>query len=339
MATRPPQPRRLNNSASAPSLTGSPLNGDDSADGTPGYPPSGVTTRPGRRQLPNTGNSASLGESASAALYGQPSYSALYVEPEDLEPGPGTYDIPPGLGYQHESQKASLPNVSLTAKHDRAWSKVLISKDHCDAFKCRNTPGPGSYKPESLNSQARVRFGTSKRRPLNDTNFRAPGPVYEVRGVSDNPEAQVKFGKADRFSRDGVSLSAQLSSAGPGQYELDTVFDGSRLAKSFGASHRAYDHVRFPGSEREFVGKASPGPGACKPFCNDGSRVSFGRAERLAANHDSKRAPGPGAYDNHLRSYPFSRNLSTYSFGRPHAAGRLNWKKALHAHNTTWGMV
>jgi hypothetical protein len=294
-----PQPKRLNASASAPALTGQPLNpaGNDDVEITPGYPPVGTVTRPGKRQFPVTGNSASLGQSSSVALYGQPSYSSLYVEPEDLEPGPGTYDIPPGIGYQHESTKESLPQVSLTAKHDRSWAKVMITKAHNDAFKCRDSPGPGTYKPQFVPNQARIRFGTGKRKPLADTNFRAPGPVYEVRGVPDNPEAQTKFGKADRFSRDGTSLAAQLASAGPGQYELDTVFDGMSLAKSFGASHRAYDKVRFPGSERQFVGRNSPGPGALKPLYNDSVRVRPRRAPagepRLEASAWARRLRQP----------------------------------------------
>lgn len=339
MPTKPPQPQRLGGSASAPSLSGQPVDPrHESAEAPPpGYAPVGVATRPGRQQLPVTGNSASLGASASNALYGQPSFSSLYVEPEDLEPGPGTYDIPTGLGYQHVSTRQSVPSISLTAKHDKSWAKVMITKAHNDAFKCRGTPGPGTYVPNLPENQARIRFGTGKRKPLADANFRAPGPVYEVRGVPDNPPAQVRFGKADRFS-DGASLANQLGSAGPGQYELATVFDGVKHAKSFGASHRAYDHVRFPGSDKEGVGKQSPGPGAMKQFFNDGQHVGFGRAERLPKDNAGKRAPGPGAYEAHNRAYPFSRNQSCYSFGRPHAKGRMDWKKAGKATNTTWGI-
>lgn len=129
-------------------------------------------TRPGRHQLPVTGNSATFGASASVALYATPSYSSLYVEPEDLEPGPGTYDIPVCLGTQTLSTKDSAPHVSITAKHDKSWAKVLISKDHSDAFKCRDTPGPGTYIPGEPNpTQQRVRFGTGQRKPLNDTKL------------------------------------------------------------------------------------------------------------------------------------------------------------------------
>ena len=68
---------------------------------------------------------------------------------------------------------------------------------------------------------------------------------------------------------EGGSLSAALASAGPGQYEVSTVFDGVNQAKSFGASHRAYDSVRFPGGDKQFLCTASPGPGASRPFQND----------------------------------------------------------------------
>lgn len=341
MADRPPQPKRLNASASEPTLHGSRHNPEEGqADIPPGWGSTqNSVTRPGRHQLPVTGNSATFGASASVALYATPSYSSLYVEPEDLEPGPGTYDIPVCLGTQTLSTKDSAPHVSITAKHDKSWAKVLISKDHSDAFKCRDTPGPGTYIPGEPNpTQQRVRFGTGKRKPLADTSFRAPGPVYEVRGAPDCPRASIKFSKANRFSRDGKSLADQLACAGPGQYELPTVFDGVNQAKSFGASHRAYDNVRFPGSEKVFFGRASPGPGSCKPMINDAPRVSFGRAERLPGNNNSKRAPGPGAYDAHERAWPWSRNQSCYGFGRPHAKGRLDMKQIIHCQNSTWGL-
>lgn len=338
----PPQPKRLNGTASAPNLQGRPFNPEqeDSHPAPPGYGATGNSvTRPGRHQVPVTGSAASFGNSGSVALYSQPSFASLYVEPEDLEPGPGTYDIAACLGQQVLSTKTSLAAVSLTAKHDKSWARVLISKDHSDAFKARDTPGPGTYMPGDPNpTQARVRFGTSKRKPLGDTNFKAPGPVYEVRGCPDMPRAQVKFSKATRFSRDGESLANQLSSAGPGQYELPTVFDGVNQAKSFGASHRAYDNVRFPGSEKIFFGRNSPGPGSLQPMINDSSRISFGRAERLPGNNSAKRAPGPGAYENHEKPYPFSKSQSTYSFGRPHAKGRLDFKLIKNMQNSVWGL-
>jgi len=287
--------------------------------------------------MPSTGNQASFGQSASVALYAVPSYSSLYPDPQDLEPGPGTYDIPGGCGQQYESTKATLPLISLTAKHDRSWARVLITKDHNEIYKARDTPGPGTYKAQMVATQARVRIGTGKRKPLNDTNFRAPGPVYEVRTSPDEPPSQVRFGKADRFSGGG-SLSAALASAGPGQYEVSTVFDGVNQAKSFGASHRAYDSVRFPGGDKQFLCTASPGPGASRPFQNDAVQMSFGRAERLPSDKGAKRAPGPGAYDNHMRPYPFSKNMSTYSFGRPQPKGRMDWVQVAKLGNSTWGM-
>merc|ERR1719313_3019846 len=91
-----------------------------------------------------------------------------------------------------------MPSVSLTAKHDRSWSKVLVSKEQLDILKARDTPGPGTYKPTAgPESQARVRFGSSKRKPLNDTAFRAPGPVYEHCGTqyfarTDRPSGGMK---------------------------------------------------------------------------------------------------------------------------------------------------
>jgi len=325
MSTKPAQPKRLGASASDPALS---IEKHYSAELS--------ATRPGNKAQ---GGPSQIMMGNSLALYAAPSFSSLYVDPEDMEPGPGAYDIPIGVGYQHESTKESAPSRSLTAKHERSWAKVMISKDHLNVLKARDTPGPGTYKPGvGVESQARVRFGSGKRKPLNDTHFRAPGPVYEVRTTPDEPPVNIRFSKANRFERDGEALSNSLGSTGPGQYENGSVFDGVRLAKSFGASMRAYDKVRFPGSERAMIGRESPGPGACQPFQNSGSSLSFGRADRLPGDNNSKRAPGPGAYENHEKPYPFSRSQSVYSFGRPQARGRLNWGKMRNMSNSTWGI-
>lgn len=269
---------------------------------------------------------------SSHALYQMPSQSSQYIEVEDLEPGPGTYDVPTSLGHQLLSGKESFRQTSLMAKHDKSWAKVMISKDHLSSLKARDTPGPGTYQPQLLNSHARVRFGSGKRPSFHDNTFRSPGAVYDVCGDPENTKANIRFGKAQRFHQESA-----LADTGPGQYENKTVFDGANLAKSFGASHRAYDRVRFPGSERMNIGMASPGPGTAKPFNNDGHAPSFSKAERLP-KPEGRRAPGPGAYENHERPYPFSRNQSCYSFGRPPAKGRMNWKQMGMFQNSVWGM-
>jgi len=182
-------------------------------------------------------------------------------------------------------------------------------------------------------------MGTSKRQPLHDPSFKAPGPVYEVRTQPDNPREHIKFSKGSRFEK--TSLTDALGSTGPGQYEVDTLFDGIRLSKSFGASHRAYDKVRFPGSERQNVGMASPGPGPYKAYMNDSSKISIGRAERLPHNNAAKRAPGPGEYPVHSierNRNPTSRAQSVYSFGRPHPRGRIDWKQMRHMSSSVWGL-
>lgn len=321
--SKPAQPRKLGASASDPALSVIKHASQELS-----------ATRPGNR---SAGGPSQTVSTAALALYAAPSYSSLYVEPEDLEPGPGAYDITQSFGYQVQSTKESQPSVSLTAKHDRSWAKVMISKDHLGVLKARDTPGPGTYKPSAgVESQARVRFGSSKRQPLADTHFRAPGPVYEVRNEPDSCQ-NVRFTKSNRFGGDGEALSNSLGSTGPGQYENSGVFDGVRLAKSFGASNRAYDKVRFPGSERAMVGRESNGPGACMPWQNTGSSISFGRAERLPGD-GKERKPGPGHYEAHLKPYPFSRSQSTYSFGRPAARGRMDWKRMRDLTNTTWGI-
>jgi len=318
--SKPAQPRKLGASASDPALSVIKHASQELS-----------ATRPGNK---SAGGPSQTVSTSALALYAAPSFSSLYVDPEDLEPGPGAYDLHGSIGYQHESTKESQPLISLTAKHDRSWAKVMITKNHLEILKARDTPGPGTYKPSGgVESQARVRFGSSQRKPLCDTHFRAPGPVYEVRGEPD-AVPNVRFSKANRFERDGEALSNSLGSTGPGQYEQTGGFDGVRLAKSFGASNRAYDKVRFPGSDRLMVGRESPGPGALQPYQNTASSVSFTRAGR---SEKSSSGPGPGHYEQHEKPYPVSRSQSVYSFGRPHARGRLNWGKMRHFNNTTWG--
>lgn len=274
----------------------------------------------------------------SASLYSTPSYSALQADAEDLEPGPGSYDLPPGIGPQSESTKESGIARSLTAKHTKSWMKTFITKDHLCELLGRDTPGPGSYQPQVIGTQARVKFGNSKRRPLNDTAERAPGPEYQVRTSPTDVRHETKFSKGSRWdSRD--ALGSSMGSTGPGQYEASTSFDGVRLAKSFGCSHRAYDKVRIIGGERENVGRTSPGPGGYQPWKPDGRKYSFTRADRLKKEKFSNRdGPGPGAYDNHLTQNPFSRSTSVFSFGKPSHKPRLDWKSMNHFTSSTWGV-
>mmetsp|Transcript_51601 Transcript_51601/g.167589 ORF Transcript_51601/g.167589 Transcript_51601/m.167589 type:complete len:340 (+) Transcript_51601:193-1212(+) len=333
-----PQPHRLASGASASQPifgSGGGSRGDlDDASQEHGM----SSLRPGRAaMLGQNASSAPGNPSASVGLYASPSFSSMYTEPEDLEPGPGSYDVPQSFGYQHLSTHHSQPCVSLTAKHDKSWAKVMITKDHLSSLMARGTPGPGSYVPELVPTQARVRFGTGKRRSLSDSQIRAPGPVYDL-PCSVEPPKSVKFGKANRFDSDNQSLSRLLGSTGPGQYEVSGSFDGQHLSKSFGTSHRAYDHVRFPGSDRVGVGRNSPGPGSLQPFQNSGKANGFGRAERLPGDLSGKRAPGPGAYDSHEKNPPSSRNQSCYSFGRPPARGRVDWKQMQHHTNSCWGV-
>lgn len=294
---------------------------------------------PGRAQrLAGSASSPTLGAASvgsSVALYATPSFSSLIVEPDDLEPGPGTYELPRTFGYQHLSTNLSQPQLSLTAKHEKSWDKVFITKDHQMVLLARGTPGPGTYDAsgDATKSQARIRFGTARARgALSDTAFRAPGPVYDVTGDPETVEKKQKFGKDHRFE----SAHAGIGAA-PGQYEAETVFNGSRLSKSFGCSHRAYDKVRFPGSERLMLCKASPGPGALQPFTNSGKSISFCRAERMGMA--SGAGPGPGAYDNHEKAYPHSKNRACYGFGKPSAKGRMDYKQMkILSHSSQWGI-
>merc|ERR1719379_1993926 len=100
----------------------------------------------------------------------------------------------------------------------------MITKDHLNTLKGRDTPGPGTYQPSTLPSQVRVKFGTSSRNQLSDTAFRAPGPIYEVRTMPDQVLHNQKFSKADRFGALD-KLGSSMGAIGPGQYEPVTSFD------------------------------------------------------------------------------------------------------------------
>jgi hypothetical protein len=297
------------------------------------------------------------GASSAVGLYGTPSYSSLFVEPEDLEPGPGSYDISNNFGHQPLSTTRSQPSLSMTARHDKSWSKVMITKDHLSTLIARDTPGPGTYVPLPAMTQSRVRFGTSQRRGISDSSFKAPGPVYDTEvPTGDHQKVTVKFSKASRFRDEDLrravpgpgdyprrvraSSGKEIGSEGRVPAEAISGFNASRMAKSFGVSHRAYDRVWFPGSERLETGRMSPGPGTARPFQNNGKGVSFPGAPRMPPNLAAKRAPGPGAYDNHERENAVTESSPKFGMGRPNAKGRLNLKQMrLLTHTSSWGLT
>lgn len=260
--------------------------------------------------------SSALAQSALAnsALYGSKSYSALFSDPECYDPGPGQYELPGGFGYQMESHKESMNSKTIAPKNSDGWSKVLISKDHMAELLARGTPGPGSYTPSHVTSQASVRFGTSQR-PNPNGPGESPGPVYDVRGGPQEFSQNVKFGRDERFD-----MAPSEGEVGPGQYTAHTQFDGNKMAKSFGISHRAYDKVKMPGSERQFRGRTSPGPGNFQPFVAGGRNFSFPKSNRPEMRSDSNPV-GPGAYGLATNK----KSVSSYSFGKPSCSSRLSW--------------
>ncbi|CAJ1430416.1 unnamed protein product [Effrenium voratum] len=142
---------------------------------------------------------------------------------------------------------------------------------------------------------------------------------------------------ANRFALDDRSLAESLGSTGPGQYEVKGSVDVAGKGRSFGASHRAYDKVRFPGGEKEGQGRASAGPGPPLPYALTRG-VSFARAERLPGDRN-ERAPGPGAYEVHDKPNPDMKTRSTYSFGRPSARGRIDFKSMRMLQSSSlWGI-
>jgi hypothetical protein len=283
------------------------------------------------------------------SLYSPPSYTSLWADPDDPEPGPGAYEVLSSFGNQPESTKLTGFSSSLTAKHSKAWAKVLISKHHNSELLCRESPGAGTYQPKLLKSNASVKFGGGQRSNIaGNVGGRSPGPVYEVRS---KPEANTntKFGQDDRFGND------RPPTLGPGQYEALTQFDGSRLAKSFGCSFEAYRKVKTEGIERELRGRTSTGPGVYQEnfgknlpnYTFSGVR-SFPRAERMKhRTQATTRVPGPGAYDN-VKVMEVAKgdcasstiwNQSCRSFGKPSTKPRLDFKQLRLFSNTTWGMA
>jgi len=247
------------------------------------------------------------------ALYGSKSYSSLFTEPENKDPAPGQYELPTGFGYQMESHKETFTSKSIAPKSD-GWAKVLITKDHMAELLSRGTPGPGSYTPGYVESQASVRFGTSLR-PNPNAPDSSPGPVYDVRGCAEDAVQNVKFGRDGRFD------ALPEEEVGPGKYPMHTQFDGAKKAKSFGISHRAYDKVKMPGSERQYRGRTSPGPGNFQHFVSGGRNFAFPKSNRPAMRSDNNPV-GPGQYGC---ADAGGKTISTYSFGKPSVSARFNW--------------
>jgi len=306
-------------------------------------------TAPERALQDSIGGEGAWSTGQLASLYATPSFCSLYADSDDPEPGPGAYEILSSLGAQPESTKQTAISTSLTAKHGKAWSKVLITKYHNCEKLCRESPGAGTYQPKLLKSQAGVKMSSGMRSNIAaGAGDRSPGPVYDVRT---RPEARtnVKFGQDDRFRQEGEPTP------GPGQYEALTAFDGNRLAKSFGTSFVAYRKVKTPGIERELRGRTSPGPGVYQEnfgknlpqFTFQGVR-SFPRAERMPhrIGGPQSRIPGPGAYDN-VKVLEVAKptcasslvmNPAVRTFGKPSTKPRLDFKQLRLFSNTTWGM-
>lgn len=287
-------------------------------------------------------------------MYASPSFYSRFADLEDAEPGPGAYDGPSSIGLQANSLKSTAPAYALTDRNAEAWAKVVISKGHHKAMLSRDTPGAGSYQPERPRSQASVRFGVAKRSEapgMKPAGFESPGPVYDCRGgpmdctAEGRFAARPKIGKDRRFTTDEQILSH--TSLGPGQYESGTAFDGLRLSKTFGCSHRAYDNVITPGFERFLVGKLSPGPGPYREdFARSSKAFAVPKAERLADKRRQLRTPGPGSYDDHEKTE--IARLSTMdsqkktpkscAFGKPSRKARLDFRALNKFSSSCWGL-
>jgi hypothetical protein len=170
-----------------------------------------------------------------------------------------------------------------------------------------------------------------------------PGKFYNVREDVGQPaqgrKPNVQFGKSQRFWVPGEHLTI-----GPGQYQHKSTLEAGRKAKSFGASVRAYDHVKYQDGELSFKGRNSPGPGPYRQdFGKDCISHPMGLAKKLprVKLSDTPDSMGPGYYSvtNLKRGVESSDNQSGgVSFGRPRRKKhRFDFKKLGQCGNRVFG--
>jgi hypothetical protein len=182
----------------------------------------------------------------------------------------------------------------------KQWEKVMVTKAHEGAYRCRESPGH-NYDPSGAGlSKKTTKIGTSLRpdlaRSLGVDPHGSPGPKYNLRDsppIGSYANSKVTpdkaFGLAGRFA-----VMKTGSNLGPGEYKskptlkLDT-------GVSFGAERKAYDKVISPGWED--IGKCAAGPGIGPPLppMKDKNGFVMGSADRFSKSKPSQ-VPGPGYY-------------------------------------------
>jgi hypothetical protein len=224
------------------------------------------------------------------------------------EPGPGHYfnaesSTFSSFGPQKFSKNASAPLITFPYTDASKWEKVVISKAHEGAYRCRLGPGHVyNPKPPGL-SDISTKVGTSNRGPLQGSMGKdSPGPMagYHLRENLDSRDAtryatlnlKTGFGTSNRFGKDG------RRGLGPGEYARKDVAIQGDTGKSIAIGRPFYAKVVTPGWESEGICKQSPGvgPPLWKDPKKDGcAAYSMGKAERFG-EYGKNGVPGPGWY-------------------------------------------
>ena len=266
-------------------------------------------------------------------LYGKPSVFRRIEKRmvSDEVPGPGYYPLRTNsFGRQLTSRYKSEPsavilgkpsggNASVSARtpqriSSRSFHSQTVRSHLSKASSCVRA---GCKFPQSLRPDIRHQLGVE---------LSSPGPAYDVRELNrftgralDGPN--IGFTRDRRFhTQPGISI-------GPGHYKADfSCMDRLRFSHfTFGASHRAFDKVRRPGSEHDRLGRESSGPGdpLWRNIKKDGSKAhSFNHSPRFVRKKSSLEL-GPGEYFR-----PLSRSSSCPSvFGTAPMRPRLDFRQ------------
>eukprot|EP00401_Gymnodinium_catenatum_P007785 CAMPEP_0117602164 /NCGR_PEP_ID=MMETSP0784-20121206/77427_1 /TAXON_ID=39447 /ORGANISM="" /LENGTH=301 /DNA_ID=CAMNT_0005404949 /DNA_START=29 /DNA_END=931 /DNA_ORIENTATION=- len=229
-----------------------------------------------------------------------------------MEPGPGHYYNAESrcfssLGQQRLAKNASAPEIHFAHTGWDDWKKIVISKQHEGAMKCRESPGC-TYVDSSMGGVS-AKIGTSQRADMSEGLGKdSPGPMYSLPdGMSKantlpaakSMESFPCGGAAPRFAREKGKVGP-----GPGGYHrADASVNGS-TGRSFGNGRAAWEKVIKPGLEKDGVCKLSPGvgPPLWRDLKKDGKMAfSMGRADRFPESKAST-VPGPGHYRQDERS-------------------------------------
>ena len=156
--------------------------------------------------------------------------------------GPGSYDMPTGVGQQVSSSKQTQPMFGFGSAGREHVAKVFVSEDHNKSLFGIDSPGPQVYTLQ----------GAVGRQDLSKTR---------------NQPAWV-FASSNRFRYDHVKRAA--TSPGPGSYTLSQSV-GSQVVSTkasspmpgFGTSNRDQMNKLYISTEHEKAQSGNNSPGPC----------------------------------------------------------------------------